>query len=58
MVHGIRSPALLLPRDKLFIIDDFDISPSKQIYKTQQDDRVPACHLITITCIIIALISI
>ena len=28
-VQGIRSPDALLPRDKLFIMVDLDISPSK-----------------------------
>ena len=32
MVHGIKSPDALLPRAKLFIIEDFEISPSKQTF--------------------------
>ena len=35
IVHGIKSPDALLPRAKLFMIEDFDISPSKQILKQQ-----------------------
>ena len=36
IVHGIKSPEALLPRAKLFIIEDFDISPSRQTFKKNQ----------------------
>ena len=31
-VHGIRSPDALLPRDRLFMMEDFEISPSRHTW--------------------------
>ena len=33
IVHGMRSPEALFPLDRLFIMKDLDIAPSRHTYK-------------------------
>ena len=42
MVHGMRSPDALFPRDKLFITDDLEISPSKHTCSDGDVSNLPS----------------